>query len=50
MAAEKLSKMLGQLAYEKEYYRSILESVDGLEEGEDPAREKFRRRYGISYL
>lgn len=50
VAAEKLSKMLGQLAYEKEYYRSILESVDGLEEGEDPAREKFRRRYGISYL
>ena len=49
-AAEKLSKMVGQLAYEKEYYRSILESVDGLEEGEDPAREKFRRRYGISYL
>lgn len=49
-AAEKLSKMLGQVAYEKEYYRSILESVDGLEEGEDPAREKFRRRYGISYL
>ena len=50
VAAEKLSKMLGQLAYEKEYYRSILESVDRLEKGEDPAREKFRRRYGISYL
>lgn len=50
VAAEKLSKMLGQVAYEKEYYRSILESVDGLKEGEDPAREKFRRRYGISYL
>lgn len=50
VAAEKLSKMLGQVAYEKEYYRSILESVDRLEKGEDPAREKFRRRYGISYL
>ncbi len=49
-AAEKLSKMLGQVTWEKEYYRSILESVDGLEKGEDPAREKFRRRYGISYL
>lgn len=50
VAAEKLSKMLGQVAYEKEYYRSILEAVDELEEGEDPAREVFRRRYGISYL
>ena len=50
MAAEKLSKMLGQVAYEKEYYRSLLEAVDELEKGEDPAREVFRRRYGISYL
>ena len=50
IAAEKLSKMLGQVAYEKEYYRSLLEAVDELEKGEDPAREVFRRRYGISYL
>lgn len=49
-AAEKLSKMLGQLAYEKEYYRSLLEAAGELDKGEDPARDIFRRRYGISYL
>ena len=50
MAAEKLSKMLGQAAYEKEYYRSLLEAAGEIEKGEDPARDIFRRRYGISYL
>ena len=50
MAAEKLSKMLGQVAYEKEYYRSLLEAAGEIEKAEDPARDIFRRRYGISYL
>lgn len=40
--AEKLSKMLGQLAYEK------AQVATGL--SEEDAREKFRRRYGESYL
>lgn len=43
-AAEKLSRMLGQVAWEKEYYRKKAE-VDG-----DEAREAFRLRYGKSYL
>lgn len=50
MSAEKLSKMLGQVAFEKEYYRSLLEAAGDLDKGEDPARDIFRRRYGISYL
>jgi len=43
-AAEKLSKIAGQLAFEKEYYRKKCG------EKEDPAREAFRKRYGKSYL
>lgn len=50
MAAEKLSKMLGQVAFEKECYRKALESMQEIDEGEDPAREVFLERYGISYL
>ena len=42
--AEKLSKIAGQLAWEKEYYRSLYWNED------DPAREAFRERYGRSYL
>lgn len=42
--AEKLSKIAGQLAWEKEYYRSLYGNED------DPAREAFRERYGRSYL
>lgn len=49
-AAEKLSKMLGQLAYEKEYYRSALEALKETDKDSDPARKAFRERYGISYL
>ena len=49
-AAEKLSKMLGQVAFEKEFYRSALEALKELDEDDDPAREVFRERYGISYL
>lgn len=45
-AAEKLSKMLGQAIFEKEYYRNYNEFCKGA----DIAREAFRRRYGISYL
>ena len=42
--AEKLSKIAGQLAWEKEYYRSLYGNED------DPAREAFRERYRRSYL
>lgn len=48
--AEKMSKMLGQLAWEKEYYRQTFEAYGELAKGHDPAREAFRKRYGISYL
>lgn len=40
--AEKLSKMCGQLAFEK---KMVAEG-----QTEDEARETFRRRYGRSYL
>lgn len=40
--AEKLSKMCGQLAWEKH------EVAAGMTE--DEAREAFRKRYGVSYL
>lgn len=43
-AAEHLSKMLGQVAFEKEYYREMAK-VDG-----DPAREQFRKVFGQSFL
>lgn len=43
--AEKFSKMLGQLAWEKEYYKSLAEEDVG-----DVAREEFRKRYKRSYL
>lgn len=40
--AEKLSKMLGQLAFEKHWVAKG--------DTEDEARERFRARYGRSYL
>lgn len=43
--AEHLSKMLGQMAWEKEFYRRM--AVTG---EEDPARTAFRKRYGESFL
>lgn len=43
-AAEHLSKIAGQLAWEKQYYR------EKLKEQGDPARDAFRSRYGKSYL
>lgn len=45
VVAEALSKMLGQMAWEKDYYRKKLPETDT-----DEAREAFRKRYGISYL
>lgn len=50
IAAEKLSKMLGQMAFEKNFYREMLESLQEIDNGTDPARDVFRERYGISYL
>lgn len=44
--AEKLSKMLGQVAFEKEYYRKLVCGKNDV----DPAREEFRKIFGKSYL
>lgn len=44
-AAESLSKMLGQVAFEKEYYRKKVVDDDS-----DPAREEFRKLFGESFL
>lgn len=56
-AAEKLSKMLGQVAWEKNYLAEKLANVnrDGLddqsvEEWYDESREAFRKEFGISFL
>ena len=47
-AAEKLSKMVGQLAWEKHY---IAEKYSvPFDDIENEAREAFRERYGVSYL
>ncbi len=49
-AAEKLSKICGQLAYEKHWIVEFIHEhfkYDGVEE---KAREAFRNRYGESYL
>lgn len=49
-AAEKLSKICGQLAYEKHWIVEFIHEhfkYDGMEE---KAREAFRDRYGESYL
>lgn len=46
--AEALSKMVGQLAWEKHYIATKRElPFEGIER---EAREAFRERYGISYL
>ena len=56
-AAEALSKIAGQLAYERVYLAKKLANVnrDGLDEQTvdewlEEARESFRNRYGRSYL
>ena len=52
IAAEKLSKMLGQVTWELEYTSQLLAKKDGRskEDCRTEAREAFRRRYGLSYL
>ncbi len=51
-AAEKLSKMLGQVTWELDYASTLLAKKDGKtsKDCRSEAREAFRRRYGISYL
>ncbi len=58
-AAEKLSKMLGQAAWESQYLAERLEmatddcavtDVKTAEEWRNEARVAFRKRYGISYM
>lgn len=39
-----MGKIIGQLLYEKEYYRNELKLSD------DPARQAFRKDFGQSYL
>ena len=50
--AEKLSKFLGQVAWEKRQIAIQLSEATGksVEEIEDEVREKFRKRYSESYL
>ena len=54
-AAEKLSKMAGQLAWERKYLADKLAECEGLgfqaaDDWMDEAREAFRKRYSESYL
>ena len=50
-AAEKLSRMCGQLAWEKHWIANIIRHAGPLmDDIEDDAREAFRKRYSISYL
>ena len=44
-AMQAMSHIIGQLAFEKEYYRKNL--IDG---DDDPAREEFRKLFGKSFL
>lgn len=53
--AEKLSKMLGQAIWERNWIlKDVIHDKDGDEEAQDSesriARKEFRRRYGRSYL
>ena len=49
--AEALSRMLGQVAWEKEYIANELSATESLKAIlYKEAREEFRKRYGISYL
>ena len=47
VAAERLSKMLGQMMYERDY---IAKNTLHGESAKEKARETFMRRYGRSYL
>lgn len=46
--AEIMSKMIGQLAFEKQFYKNVCDAIRG--DDADPAREAFMKRYGRSYL
>ena len=46
-AAEKLSKIAGQLAWERNY---LIDKLGDFDEVSREAREAFRKRYGESYL
>ena len=46
-AAEKLSKIAGQLAWERNY---LIDKYGDFDELSHECREAFRRRYGESYL
>lgn len=48
-AAEKLSKICGQLAFEKEFYKKEYYKIHETTE-KDIARIEFRKRYGKSFL
>lgn len=49
--AEKMSKMIGQLAWEKEWLlKDTIHDEDGYEIEKNIVRKEFRKRYGISYL
>lgn len=49
--AEALSRMLGQVAWEKEYIARELSATESLKAIlYKEARDEFRKRYGISYL
>lgn len=45
--AERLSKMLGQAIWEKNYYKDLWYQLN---KGDDEARERFIELNGISYL
>lgn len=47
MMAEKLSKMLGQALYERNYYKDLWYQLNRYE---DEARQSFIEKYGGSYL
>lgn len=48
---EILGKMIGQLAWEKEYYRNICrKNLSSFDADHDVAREMFLRMYGKKYL
>lgn len=50
-AAEKLSKMLGQMAWEKKWIAENMDSdIDTVDSIYKAAREAFRKRYQVSYL
>jgi hypothetical protein len=47
--AEDLSKMLGQALYEKNYYKTLYETITGTK-SDDISRQAFLNRYGRSFL